>query len=73
MTFALLLICLAAGQDSLAVRPLCLDTSRSTPAHREPDRWLAMDKFWHFSASFVSVGAGYQLFANQLDCKPAAG
>lgn len=33
---------------------------------REPDRWLGMDKFWHFSASFVSVGAGYHLFANRI-------
>jgi len=51
-----------------------------TPAGRKPvpappDRWLAWDKFWHFSASFVSVGAGYHLCANRLnlDHPPAAG
>lgn len=33
---------------------------------REPDRWLAMDKLWHFSASFATVGAGYHLCADRL-------
>ena len=33
---------------------------------REPDRWLAMDKFWHFSASFATVGAAYHLSANRI-------
>ncbi len=51
--------------DSLGrmVRPLCLDSI--IPPHHEPDRWVAMDKFWHFSASFASVGAGYHLCANR--------
>jgi uncharacterized protein YfiM (DUF2279 family) len=26
-----------------------------------------MDKFWHFSASFVTVGAAYQMSANRLN------
>ncbi len=46
------------------------------PARRvDPDRWLAMDKFWHFSASFATVGAGYHLGANRLglDHAPATG
>jgi len=34
--------------------------------HREPDRWFAMDKFWHFSASFATVGAAYHLGANRI-------
>ena len=25
-----------------------------------------MDKFWHFSASFVTVGAAYQMGANRV-------
>ncbi len=37
------------------------------PAPRRPDRWLAMDKFWHFSASFVTVGAGYHLLDARLN------
>jgi uncharacterized protein YfiM (DUF2279 family) len=35
--------------------------------HREPDRWFAIDKFWHFSASFVTVGAAYHLSANRIN------
>jgi putative lipoprotein len=66
VTIVLLCICAAAPLDSLPERPLCLDTFRLAAPVAEPDRWLAMDKFWHFSASFVSVGAGYQLFANRL-------
>ena len=66
MTLALLFICAAGPLDSLDARPLCIDTIRPIATAREPDRWLAMDKFWHFSASFVSVGAGYQLCANRL-------
>ncbi len=30
------------------------------------DRWLAMDKFWHLSASFATVGASHHLCANRL-------
>lgn len=50
------------------------ETTRDAEA-QPPDRWLAWDKFWHFSASFVSVGAGYHLCANRLDLehRPAAG
>lgn len=36
----------------------------------QPDRWFAWDKFWHFSASFVTVGAGYHLCANRMRLKP---
>ena len=31
----------------------------------QPDRWFAMDKFWHFSASLVTVGAAYHLAADR--------
>lgn len=73
MAIALLCICAAAPPDSVLPQPLCLDTFRIAASSREPDRWFAMDKFWHFSASFVSVGAGYQLCANRLgiDHRPA--
>ncbi|MFO7638852.1 MAG: hypothetical protein R6X14_06095 [bacterium] len=39
------------------------------------DRWLGWDKFWHFSASFVSVGAGYQFCTDRLNLShpPSAG
>jgi len=39
------------------------------------DRWLAWDKFWHFSASFVTVGAGYHFGTDRLgwDHAPATG
>jgi uncharacterized protein YfiM (DUF2279 family) len=40
-------------------------SSVSSDAARD-DRWLAMDKFWHFSASFATVGASYHLCANRL-------
>ena len=29
-----------------------------------------MDKFWHFSASFVTVGAAYHLTANRFEMRP---
>lgn len=38
----------------------------------EPDHWLALDKFWHLSASLVTVGAGYHLCANRLDWQSPA-
>jgi uncharacterized protein YfiM (DUF2279 family) len=69
-----LLVALCLGQSPLgevpdsalrAPRPLCID--RIVPATREPDRWFGMDKFWHFSASFVSVGAGYHLCENRVN------
>lgn len=66
MAIALLFICAAAPPDSARLRPPWLDTIPLAGPLREPDRWFAMDKFWHFSASFVSVGAGYQLFANRF-------
>ena len=47
-----------------APNPLCLD---KIVQHREPDRWLAMDKVWHFTASFATTGAGYHLCANRLN------
>jgi len=58
---------LESAPDSIrpALRPLCLDTI--VPALREPDRWFAIDKFWHFSASLASVGAGYHLCANRIE------
>ncbi|MFO7676386.1 MAG: hypothetical protein R6X12_08740 [bacterium] len=39
------------------------------------DGWLGLDKLWHFSASFVTVGAGYHLCANRfgLAHAPAVG
>jgi len=63
---ALLLACQAVpAADSLRpqARPLCDDRIVRSD---EPDRWLATDKFWHFSASFATVGAGYHLCANRL-------
>jgi uncharacterized protein YfiM (DUF2279 family) len=45
-------------------KPLCIDRIIQSA---QPDRWLAMDKFWHFSASFATVGAGYHLCANRLN------
>lgn len=41
----------------------------SLEASKESDCWLAWDKFWHFSASFVTVGAGYHLCASRLGFK----
>jgi len=56
---------------SSATRPLDHSTTRSlalstTRPPSETDHWLAIDKFWHFSASFVTVGAAYQMSANRL-------
>ncbi len=48
----------------------CQEAENSLPEGTEqPDRWLAWDKFWHFSASFVTVGAGYHLCANRIGLK----
>jgi uncharacterized protein YfiM (DUF2279 family) len=33
----------------------------TAPDSISPDRWLAWDKLWHFSASFVTVGASYHV------------
>ena len=60
---------------SSATRPLDHSTTRSlalstTRPPSETDRWFAMDKFWHVSASFVTVGATYHLCANRLDMNP---
>jgi uncharacterized protein YfiM (DUF2279 family) len=55
----------AAMPDSLAKVHRPINIERTT-IHREPDRWFAMDKFWHFSASFVTVGAAYHLSANRV-------
>ena len=54
------------GYDTVRPRPdpLCLDR---IVRHEEPDRWLAMDKVWHFTASFATTGAGYHLCANRLN------
>jgi uncharacterized protein YfiM (DUF2279 family) len=74
----LLLILIALGQpppsarpDSLNKAPKPINIEQVSP-HRElsesqPDRWFAMDKFWHFSASFVTVGAAYHLSANRVN------
>ena len=63
-----------AAPDSLFRYRVSVTTPPAEPAP-QPDRWLTWDKFWHFSASFVSVGAGYQLGANRLglDHAPATG
>jgi uncharacterized protein YfiM (DUF2279 family) len=37
------------------------------PLSHESDRWFALDKFWHFSASFVTVGAAYHFSANRVN------
>jgi len=68
----LLLVLTALSQPPLSVRPDSLNKApkpvniERTSLHREPDRWLAMDKFWHFSASFVTVGAAYQFSTDRV-------
>lgn len=38
-----------------------------------PDKWFALDKFYHLAVSFSLVGSNYHLFANRLNIKePAA-
>jgi uncharacterized protein YfiM (DUF2279 family) len=74
MTLLLLLTVLAQPApaslpDSLAKAPRPINIER-TAIHQEPDRWFAMDKFWHFSASFVTVGAAYHLGANRINLPP---
>jgi len=56
---------LSAQPDSLNLAPWPLHLSLIS-VRQEADRWLAMDKFWHFSASFVAVGAAYHLSANRV-------
>jgi len=77
----LLLILTALAQPPLSARPDSLDKTpkpiniEQVSLHDalsdrgrsgEPDRWFAMDKFWHFSASFVTVGAAHHLSANRI-------
>ena len=63
-----------AAPNSLLRYRVQVASQPAEPAFR-PDRWLAWDKFWHLSASFVSVGAGYHLGANRLGFEhaPATG
>jgi uncharacterized protein YfiM (DUF2279 family) len=49
---------MSARPDSLDKAPKPINIERVS-LHHEEDRWFAMDKFWHFSASFVTVGAAY--------------
>jgi uncharacterized protein YfiM (DUF2279 family) len=62
----------AAVPDSLPALRVPSPAPSESPG---PDRWLAWDKLWHFSASFVSVGAGYHLCAHRLGFEhaPATG
>ncbi len=63
---------LSARPDSLGKAPKPINIERVS-LHRalsdsgQPDDWFAMDKFWHFSASFVTVGAAYHLSANRVN------
>ena len=65
----------AAMPDSLC-RPLpCSSAARpqvhlTTRPPSNPDRWFAIDKFWHFSASFVTVGAAYQFSSDRVRLSP---
>jgi len=68
----LLLIFLVVGQPPLSARPDSL-VKKQVPINieraslrQETDRWFAMDKFWHFSASFVTVGAAFHLAENRI-------
>ena len=72
MLVAALLLALSPdsfAQKSTAPEPICIE-SIIPRRQAEPDRWFAMDKFWHVSASFVTVGATYHLCANRLDMSP---
>jgi len=67
----LLLILAVLGQPPLSARPDSLKPPKPinverASLHQEPDRWFAVDKFWHFSASFATVGAAYHLSANRI-------
>ena len=62
----------ASLRDSVLRSPPCSSSARpldhlTTRPHSVPDNWLAMDKFWHFSASFVTVGAAYDLSRYRLN------
>jgi uncharacterized protein YfiM (DUF2279 family) len=59
----------AAMPDSLVKVPRPINIER-TVVHRERDRWFAIDKFWHFSASFVTVGAAYQFSSDRVRLSP---
>lgn len=52
--------------DSLQKKPTPINIER-TSVHQESDRWFAIDKFWHFSASFATVGAAYDLSRYRLN------
>lgn len=59
----LALILLAA--PTARTEPLPRDSALARP--QAEDRWLALDKLWHLSASFAATGAGYHLLRNRLD------
>ncbi|HTW91750.1 MAG TPA: hypothetical protein VMH22_08585 [bacterium] len=54
--------------DSLQKRAVPINIER-TSVHEESDQWFAIDKFWHFSASFATVGAAYDLSNYRLNMK----
>lgn len=55
----------SARPDSLGKAPKPISIERVS-FRREQDRWFAMDKFWHFTASFVTVGAAYQFSTDRV-------
>ena len=78
---SLLLALALLGQPPFSARPDSLDKApkpiniEQVSLHNalsdrgssgQPDRWFAMDKFWHFSASFVTVGAAYQFSTDRV-------
>lgn len=72
MLLAALLLAVSPGPYApagAAPEPVCIESIIPGP-QAERDRWFALDKFWHVSASFVTVGATYHLCANRLNMSP---
>ena len=70
-------LCFTTDSSNPTIAPENRLFSATLPARprRTGDRWIAWDKLWHFSASFVSIGAGYHLCANRLNIthRPSVG
>lgn len=53
--------CTPLISDQCKLKAVVSDTIRMIP-----DKWFALDKFYHFAVSFSLIGSSYHLLANRL-------
>jgi uncharacterized protein YfiM (DUF2279 family) len=57
---------LIVSATTVPLVPADLHLPASDTSVKAGDQWLAVDKLWHFTASFATVGAAYHLCANRV-------